>query len=98
MRIFKATVQNNSIKLPKDVMEHLGISNSSEVLIFVSEGKIVIYPISKSNVNIDDHISWLRDNAPKCFVADEKLYEDKWVSVEWMKRKLGLKEELVHNQ
>lgn len=90
--VFKTRLKGNNIVVPKEIMRILGLSDGSEILITVSGDKIVISPYREEPPDVEGHIEWLRRNAPECFSEKRVVVRDKWVSVDWMRRKLGLKQ------
>ena len=80
------------IPLPKEIRNSLGIKEGAELEIEVKDEKILIrledYSLEKK---VEEVISYLKNNAPKPFVSDEKAGE-KWYSAEFSMRKIGLKE------
>jgi len=77
---------------PEKILRMLGLVDGSEVVIAVSGDRIIIRPHRKETLDIDGHIEWLRKNAPACFSEKETVVESKWVSIDWMRKKLGLKQ------
>jgi len=80
------------IVLPKDIREEFGIKENSELTLTVREDEIVIR-IQRSNLEkrVDDLIEFLKNNAPKPFVAEVKG-DGKWLTKNYGLEKIGLKE------
>ena len=90
--VIKVKLENGSIRIPREILRMLGLADGSEVIIAVSGDRIIIRPYRREALDIDSHIEWLRKNAPACFSEKETVVESKWVSIDWMRKKLGLKQ------
>ena len=67
------------IVIPKEVRDKFGIKENTELTLTVKDDEIVI-KIQKDDLEkrVDDSIEFLRNNAPKPFVAEVKG-EEKWL-------------------
>ena len=90
--VFKVRLENGSIRVPREILRMLGLADGSEVVIAVSGDRIIIRPYRREALDIDGHIEWLRKNAPECFSEKKTVVKSKWVSTNWMRKKLGLKQ------
>ena len=80
------------IVIPKEVRERLGIEENSELTLTVRDDEIVIR-VQRDDLEkrVDELIEFLKNNAPKPFVAEVEGVE-KWLAKEYSLRKIGLKE------
>lgn len=88
--VFRTRLRGNSIRVPKEILRMLGYTDTTELIVIISDDRI-IRPYRESIQNVEEHIKWLKKNAPECF-SEETVAKSKWVSIDWMKRKLGLKQ------
>jgi len=90
--VFKVKLENGSIRVPREILRVLGLVDGSEVIVAVSGDRIIIRPYQEETPDVDNHIEWLRKHAPKCFSEKETPVESKWMSTDWMRKKLGLRQ------
>jgi len=90
--VFKTRLRGNSIRVPREILRMLGYTDTTELIVIISDDRIVIRPYRESIQNVEGHIKWLKKNAPECFSEEKTVVRSKWVSIDWMKRKLGLKQ------
>ncbi|WP_457548814.1 AbrB/MazE/SpoVT family DNA-binding domain-containing protein [Archaeoglobus sp.] len=80
------------IVIPKEIRNRLGIHENTELTLTVKDDEIVL-KIQRNDLEkrVDELINFLKNNAPKPFVAEVKG-EEKWLTKDYSLKKIGLKE------
>ena len=79
------------IVLPKEIREKFGIKENSELTLTVRDDEIVIR-VHRGDLEkrVDELIEFLKNNAPKPFVAEVEG-DEKWLTKNYGLEKIGLK-------